>query len=119
MNRQANLERIMMPQLKSTVIPIPLTGRRLALHRGPYKAEDQLMILDDPSGLVNAAINRMDGSHSLDDIAASLQAEQFCVDSVGVQVLVEMLAAKGVVSDVKTLSTAGMSACRLAAGRKA
>lgn len=110
MTGRPRVKAITRPQLKSTVIPIPLRGQRLALHRGPYKAEHQLMILDDPDGVIGAAIGHMDGRHTIDDVTASLQAEHPSATVADVRTLVDMLAKKGVVADAEALSTAGMSA---------
>jgi bacteriocin biosynthesis cyclodehydratase domain-containing protein len=102
--------RIALPQLKSTVIPIPLAGERLALHRGPYKAEHQLMVLDDPGGLIAATIGRMDGKRTIEQIAAALNGEGISIGAAQVRRMGEMLAERGVVADAGDLSTAGMSA---------
>lgn len=96
------------PQVKPTVIPIPLSDERLALHRGPFKAEHQLMVLPDPGGLIKAAMGQMDGTRNLRDIAASLQSEGFSIDENDVCEIVEMLADRGVITDATSLLTARM-----------
>jgi molybdopterin/thiamine biosynthesis adenylyltransferase len=97
------------PQLKCTSIPIPLSGERLAIHRGPYKADHQLMVLDDPGGMIKAALGYMDGRHPIEDIHVSLRAEGFPVSAAELQRMAEMLERKGVIADADALSTAGMA----------
>ena len=110
MNEHGKRTGIDKPQLKSTVIPVPLSGQRLALHRGPFKAEHDLMVWNDPRGLIRAALANMDGTRSIADIANSLVAEQFHVGPGEVRELVENLGRAGVVVDAAALSHASMTA---------
>jgi len=97
------------PQLKSTVVPIPLTGERLALHRGPYKAEHDLLVIDDPGGWRESAIRLMDGTRTMDDIAQALENDRLPVNTAALRRFVEALADTGVIADAEALSTAGLS----------
>jgi len=106
----SNRRAIESPQLKGTVIPVPLSGARLALHRGPFKAEHELMVLDDPGGLIGAVLAKMDGSRTIADIARSLAADQFKVGVAQIADVVEMLVRKGVVADAATLSHVNLTA---------
>jgi molybdopterin/thiamine biosynthesis adenylyltransferase len=109
MNRQSSRAAIAKPLVKSTVIPVPLSNERLALHRGPFKAENQLMVLQDPGRLIKAAMDKMDGTHNVREITALLKANGFSVSDSGVSDIVEMLAHRGVVADAESLSTSSMS----------
>jgi molybdopterin-synthase adenylyltransferase len=100
---------IVKPQVKSTVVPVPLSNERLALHRGPFKAEHQLMIVADPGGLIKAAMDKMNGSRTLPEIAGLLNADGFSVGAPDLSGITEMLADRGVIADAETLSTASMS----------
>jgi molybdopterin-synthase adenylyltransferase len=96
-------------QIKSTVIPVPLSNERLALHRGPFKAEHQLMVLPDPGGLIKAALDKMDGTRTAQDIARSLNVEGFSVSEGDVSRIIEMLSERNVIADAESLSTARMN----------
>jgi molybdopterin/thiamine biosynthesis adenylyltransferase len=107
-NRHDSRTAIAKPQVKPTVIPVPLSNKRLALHRGPFKAEHQLIVIPDPGGLIKAVMDKMDGTHNLRDITASLKADGFSVSESGVSDIIEMLAQRGVVADAESLSTASL-----------
>lgn len=109
MNMHGSTTPIAKPQVKSTVIPVPLSKGRLALHRGPFKAEHQLMVVADPGGMIKAAMERMDGTHTLRDITEALNANGFSVSENDVLGIVEMLARSGVIADVEILSRSGMA----------
>jgi molybdopterin-synthase adenylyltransferase len=109
MNRHGSRTAIAKPQVKTTVIPVPLSNERLALHRGPFKAEHQLMVLPDPGGLIKAAMDKMDGTHNLRDITALLKADGLSASENDVLDIIEMLAHRGVIADVESLSTSSMS----------
>ena len=107
-NRHGSGSAIVKPKVKPTTIPVPLSNERLALHRGPFKAEHQLMILPDPGGLIRAAMEKMDGTHDLRDITALLEAAGFHINESGVLDIVETLAQCGVIADADRLSVLSM-----------
>lgn len=99
---------ITQPQVKATVVPIPLTRERLALHRGPYKAEHDLLVLDDPGGWREAAMRCMDGTHTVDTIAQALAEHEVPVDLAELRKFIAVLANLGVIADVDDLSPTGL-----------
>jgi molybdopterin-synthase adenylyltransferase len=107
-NRHDGKTAIKKPRVKPTVIPVPLSNKRLALHRGPFKAEHQLIVLPDPDGLIKAAMDKMDGTHDLRDIIASLKADGFSISESGLSDIIEMLEQRGVIADAESLSAAGI-----------
>jgi hypothetical protein len=109
MNRHGSSTEIAKPRVKPTVIPVPLSNERLVLHRGPFKAEHQLMVLPDSGGLIKAAMDKMDGTHNLCDITTLLKVDGFSVSESDVLDIIEMLAHRGVIADAESLSTSSMS----------
>jgi hypothetical protein len=108
-NRPSSSNEIAKPRVKPTVIPVPISDERLVLHRGPFKAEHQLMVLSDPGGLIKATMDKMDGTRNLCNITTLLQVDGFSVSENNVVDIIEMLAHRGVIADDESLSSSSMS----------
>ncbi len=86
------------PRLQPTVLAVPLSGQRVAVHRGTRQAAGNL-IIDDPSGWRGAAIGLMNGSRTVEDISRSLDASGHSIEHTEVARLVDTLMAAGAAAD--------------------
>jgi molybdopterin/thiamine biosynthesis adenylyltransferase len=95
------------PQLQPTVLAVPLSERRVALHSGTRQAAANL-IVDDPLGWRRVAVGLMNGSRTIEEIASSLDQIGHPVEEAEVGRLIETLVAAGVVADADAFVMDGL-----------